>query len=122
MLLSIQVVCAETEEKAREMRKFIDYIFVQLEKGNANNFGDLDYIKNYSFQPFEEKIILRNSGRVISGTPDYVKEQLIKLADDFDVNEIIITTMAFDYEARRKSFELLAEAFELNKNVSIINN
>lgn len=122
VLLSIQVACAETEEKARKMRKFIDYVFVQLERGNANNFGDLDYIKNYSFQPIEEEIIRRNSGRVISGTPDYVKEQLVKLANDFDVDEIIVTTMAFDYEARQKSFELLAEAFELNKNNSETNN
>ncbi len=116
VLLSIQVVCAETEEKTNELRKFIDYIFVQLEKGNVNNFGDLDFIKNYSFQPFELEIIRRNSGRIISGTTDFVKEQLIKLASDFNVDEIIVTTMAIDYEARRRSFELLAKTFELNKN------
>jgi hypothetical protein len=43
-----------------------------------------------------------------------VKEQLIKLSNDFETDEIMITSMSVDYEARRKSFELLANAFELN--------
>jgi hypothetical protein len=44
---------------------------------------------------------------------DDVKEQLIKLSNDFETDEIMITSMSVDYEARRKSFELLANAFEL---------
>ncbi len=44
---------------------------------------------------------------------DDVKEQLIKLSNDFETDEIMITSMSVDYEARRKSFELLANTFEL---------
>ena len=113
VIVAVQVVCAETEEKANQMRKFIDFVFVQFEKGNFNDFKDGNFIKNYSFSPFEQQIIERNKGRIISGTTDDVKEQLIKLSNDFETNEIMITSMSVDYEARRKSFELLANAFEL---------
>ena len=34
-VLSVGVICGETEEKAFEMRKFIDYIHIQFEKGRA---------------------------------------------------------------------------------------
>ena len=113
VMVAIQVVCAETEEKANEMRKFIDFVFVQFEKGNFNNFKDENYIRNYRFSSLEQQIIERNKGRIISGTTDDVKEQLIKLSNDFETDEIMITSMSVDYEARRKSFELLANAFEL---------
>ena len=113
VIVAVQVVCAETEEKANQMRKFVDFVFVQFEKGNFNDFKDGNFIKNYSFSPFEQQIIERNKGRIISGTTDDVKEQLIKLSNDFETDEIMITSMSVDYEARRKSFELLANAFEL---------
>lgn len=114
VMVAIQVVCAETEEKANEMRKFIDFVFVQFEKGNFNSFKDENYIRNYRFSSLEQQIIDRNKGRIISGTTDDVKEQLIKLSNDFETDEIMITSMSVDYEARRKSFELLSNAFELN--------
>ena len=113
VMVATQVICAETEEKASQMRKFINYIFVQFEKGNFNDFKDEDYIRKYEFSAMELQIIARNNERIISGTTDYVKEQLTLLVNDFETDEIMITTMAFDYEARRKSFELLANAFEL---------
>ena len=113
VMVAVQVVCSETEEKANQMRKFIDFVFVQFEKGNFNNFKDGNLIKNHRFSSLEQQIIDRNRGRIISGTTNDVKEQLIKLSNDFETDEIMITSMSVDYEARRKSFELLANAFEL---------
>lgn len=112
-ILSISVLCADTEEKARQMRHFLDYILVQFEKGNFNKFGNYDMIKEYEFSLEDLERIRRNSGRVISGTQEQVKEQLTQLANYFGVDEIIVSTMADNTEDRLRSFELLAEAFEL---------
>lgn len=112
-LLAIGVLCAETEEKARDMRKFIDFVHIQFERGNFHQFGDYETIRQYQFSPGELERIKYNSGRVISGTPDEIKEKLTDLATAFDVDEIMVTVMADDANARRHSFELLAEAFDL---------
>lgn len=112
-LLSISVLCADTEEKAKEMRKFIDYIFIQFEKGNFDQLGDPEMIQQYTFSDLEQERISHNSGRIISGTQDQVKEQLTKLAADFDVDEIIVSSMTANATDRIRSFELLAEAFDL---------
>ena len=112
-LLSISVLCGETEEQARNMRKFIDYVLVQFEQGKFDNFGDEEYIRKYQFNLAEQERIQRNRGRVISGTKDEVKEKLLALANDFDVDEVIVSTMANNTQNRRRSFELLAEAFGL---------
>lgn len=114
-ILSISVMCADTEEKAREMRKFIDYVLIQFEKGQFDNFGDYNDIQAYEFTIQDLERIRVNSGRAISGTKEQVKEKLTQLADDFGVDEIIVSTMAGKSEDRKRSFELLAEAFELDK-------
>ena len=112
-LLSIFVLCADTEAKAKEMRKFMDYVFIQFEAGNFHNFAEYDVIQKYVFTSEELQRIKHNSGRIISGTKESVKEQLMQLAAAFDVDEIIISTMAGNSEDRKRSFELVAEAFDL---------
>jgi len=118
VLLAISVLCGETEEKARQMRKFVDYVLLQFEKGRFDNFGDYNDIQNYQFTPQDLDRIQHNSGRIISGTKDDVKEQLTRLAADFDIDEIMISTMAGNSNDRQRSFELLAEAFELENTQS----
>lgn len=112
-ILSAFVLCGETESIAQRMRKNLDYILLQFDKGNYENFPDDETIKNYVFTPSDLERIRYNSGRIVSGTQDEVKEQLTKLAVEFDVDEIIVSTMADNAENRKKSFELLAEAFQL---------
>jgi luciferase family oxidoreductase group 1 len=112
-LLSISVLCGETEEKALEMRKFLDYVLLQFERGRFNDFGDYAAILRYAFSDLELERIRYNNGRVISGTPEQVRNQLAQLAAEFDVDEVIISTMAGSQADRRRSFELIAEAFEL---------
>jgi luciferase family oxidoreductase group 1 len=110
-VLAISVLCGETEEKANEMRKFVDYVLVQFEQGRYDNFGSYASIQQYRFSPSELERIKNNSGRLVSGTKEQVKEKLTRLANDFEIDEIIISTMAGNNDDRKRSFELLAEEF-----------
>ena len=116
VLLSITALCADTEEEALKMRKYIDFVLIQFEQGKFDGFGDSETINKYQFSPSELDRIRNNSGRVVSGTKEQVKEQLTKLAGAFEVDEIIVSAMANNSAARKRSFELLAEAFELNQH------
>lgn len=112
--LAIGALCAETEEAARRLRKQSDYFFIQFEKGNFIAPPSYASIKDYEFSPQELEIIRRNSGRMVSGTPEQVKEQLQQLAHSFGVDEIMVTTMTHDREQRLRSFGLLAKVFGLS--------
>jgi luciferase family oxidoreductase group 1 len=116
VLIAISVLCADTEEKAAEMRKFMDYILIQFEKGNFDHIADAGVISAYEFTPEELVRIQHNSGRAISGTKESVKEQIQQLADEFEVDEIMASCMFHREEDRMRSFELLAEAFELSRS------
>lgn len=116
-LLSVFVLCGETEEKARDLRKMMDYILVEFERGKFGPFPDAETVRNYRFSAGELERIRYNSGRIISGTAEDVKEQLTALANEFDVDEIIISTMADSASNRVRSFELVSEAFSLRETV-----
>jgi len=57
--------------------------------------------------------VMYNRQRMIAGTPEVVKASLIQLAEEFDTDEIVISTFAERHEDRLRSYELLAEAFKL---------
>jgi luciferase family oxidoreductase group 1 len=115
-MLSVFVLCGETEEKAIAMRKMMDYILVEFERGKFGPFPDNATVAKYQFNAGELERIRYNSGRIISGTAGQVKEQLTDLAKRFDVDEIIISTMAATSAERFKSFELIAKEFGLTKS------
>jgi luciferase family oxidoreductase group 1 len=112
-MLAISVLCADTDEKANALRKLSDYNLLKFERGIFEPMSSPDEIADYKFSPEELFRIQNNKGRIISGTPDQVKIQLSNLAEEFDVDEIIVTTMTYAHTDRIHSFELLAKVFDL---------
>ncbi len=51
--------------------------------------------------------------RAILGSPQTVLPALESLAEDYGADEVIVVTITHDHEARRRSYELLAEAVGL---------
>jgi alkanesulfonate monooxygenase SsuD/methylene tetrahydromethanopterin reductase-like flavin-dependent oxidoreductase (luciferase family) len=56
---------------------------------------------------------LRASRRSVVGTPEQVRERLLAMAADYEADELIVVTITHDFKARLRSYELLAEAFDL---------
>ena len=54
-----------------------------------------------------------NRQRQIVGTPGRVRDQLLALAGDYGVDELVVVTICHDFTARKRSYALLAEAFDL---------
>jgi luciferase family oxidoreductase group 1 len=110
-LVAIQVICAETEEKATELRKMSDYVLLQFEKGIFGPLPDPSEVAAHAFSEYELERIRFNSGRIISGSGASVKKQVEALAHEFDVQEIMASCMTAEPAYRKRSFELLAELF-----------
>jgi len=113
VMVAISVLCAPTEEKAANMRKLSDYTLVKFEQGQFGPMLSYEEIRDYTFSEAERASIANNHGRIVSGTPEQVKRQLLELADTFATDEIMLTTMTYSQADRLRSFELIADAFEL---------
>jgi alkanesulfonate monooxygenase SsuD/methylene tetrahydromethanopterin reductase-like flavin-dependent oxidoreductase (luciferase family) len=62
-----------------------------------------------------EQIRQRRSFSII-GTPDQVKDKIIAMVERHEADEVIIASAIHSFEARLRSFRLIAEAFGLNQN------
>jgi alkanesulfonate monooxygenase SsuD/methylene tetrahydromethanopterin reductase-like flavin-dependent oxidoreductase (luciferase family) len=51
--------------------------------------------------------------RAIVGAPEKVRAEVEALATDYGADEVIVVTITYDHRARRRSYELLAEAMGL---------
>lgn len=51
---------------------------------------------------------------LLHGTPDHVKSELESLAGSFGADEVLLVTITYDHATRVRSYELLAEAFDLS--------
>ncbi|AFD07817.1 LLM class flavin-dependent oxidoreductase [Solitalea canadensis] len=108
--------CSEDEEKVRQQIEVMDYRFIQLETKGKFDPVSYDDVKNAVYTPFEQERIQFNRQRLICGTPDQLKIRLEQLAKDYKVNELILANITLDFKDRLRSYELLAEVFELKQH------
>jgi len=51
--------------------------------------------------------------RAVIGSPETVRTELEEVAARYGAEEVIVVSITYEHEARRRSYELLAEAFAL---------
>ncbi len=57
--------------------------------------------------------------RAIIGTPDQVRAGVDALRDEYQADEVMLVNILHDHEARRRSYELVAEAFAITPGVAM---
>ena len=67
----------------------------------------------WSYSEQEATIVQRERERVVLGAPDTVREKLLQIQQAYEADELMVITITGDYASRLRSYQLLAEAFEL---------
>jgi luciferase family oxidoreductase group 1 len=116
--VGIFVFCGETEEKVMQVQAVMDYRLLSIEKGRVNEAPSYQSIKHETYTPEEWRRVQFNRQRMIVGTPDEVKERITALVKNYKTDEIVIATFSDEAEDRFRSYELLAQMFELNSTVA----
>jgi luciferase family oxidoreductase group 1 len=108
-MIGVSVVCAETDERARWLAGPMGLSMVRLRSGNPSVLPTPDEAAEYSYTPMEKELLRSVTGSYVVGSPDRVGAELRELADRTGVDELMITTNVGDHDARRCSYELVAE-------------
>ena len=58
-------------------------------------------------------IVEHNRPRTICGAPEQVRAEILALGDAYKADEFVVITISDSFDARLRSYELLAEAFAL---------
>lgn len=113
--LGVFVICAETTARAEQLARCRDVWRVRFEKGNAGPCPSIEEAAAYEFSAAEDARLESRRKHTIADTPDRVKTKLLDLAAAHQVDEMVVVTICYEFEDRVRSYQLLAEAFELEQ-------
>jgi luciferase family oxidoreductase group 1 len=111
-LIAVTVICAETDEQARELAAPAELTMLRFRQGGR--MGKLPSVAEAKAYPYtaEELLAVREGRqRLTVGSPATVRERITTLAAQGAVDEIMVTTIVHGHEDRRRSYELLAREF-----------
>lgn len=114
-ILALSVFCAGTEEAARRMASSMLLSFVRLRTGRVGRMPDPDEATAYVYTAQEQEIVSFFKRLAIVGTPEQVHAQIDAVARRTDADEVMIATHAFDPSARVRSYELVAQVFDVQQ-------
>jgi luciferase family oxidoreductase group 1 len=117
-MLALGVICAPTQQEAERLALSARLLFRRVRQGDLrpvaspeDAFVELEKIPEAVFsQWFPEN---GEWPRYIVGSPERVRTQLTAIAEALKLEEIMVVTIVHDHRARVRSYELLAEAFDL---------
>jgi len=116
-MIAVACICAPTKEEAIEIASTHTYWKVQaFRHPTRDGFQSPQNVKKlYEKLSFEDKEYYHETlNSMILGTPAQCKEQIEKLAYEYDVDEVMIVNVTYSFEDRKNSYELLAREFSLD--------
>ena len=108
-ILSHAVLCAEDEATARRLAAPARLAFRRLRMGRP---GPIPTVED-ALRELGEEALTGRSERVIVGTGEQVRGRLEEMREDALADEVMVLTTVHDHSDRRRSYELLAEAYGL---------
>jgi luciferase family oxidoreductase group 1 len=113
-ILAVAAVCAENEAEVERLAATIDLNFVRRAKGDYLPLESPEVALAYVYAPVDRERMQQNRNRLFVGTPAAVKERLTALVAATQADELMVTSMIFDHDARKHSCTLLAREFGLS--------
>lgn len=113
VILTTNVICAETDEQANDLASSMALAFLRLRSGQAGPIPSPEEAKNYHYSFAEQLAIQETRSRQNVGRPEVVRDRLLKLVEQTQADEVMLAVMTYGYENRARSCELMADAFGL---------
>lgn len=113
--VGVFVICADTEEEALELRWSRDLWLLRLHTGRTAPVPTVEEARSHPYTDREMAVVMHNRQRTIAGGPEQVHGQVTALARRYDVDEVVVVTICDRFEARLRSYELLAEVFGVSR-------
>jgi luciferase family oxidoreductase group 1 len=124
--IAIGVICAETQEEAERLHASVrllqrrirmdDRRPVATPEAALRELNAAPVAREPSLWPVTQGALDQPETefpRYVVGTPERVREELLRIARELEIGELVVNTITHDHAARVRSYELLAEAFGL---------
>lgn len=117
VMVAVFVVVGKTMAEAEELAAAFDlwYLSSQSPKRAAYYLPTPEKAQQTTYSPEEQETIRKNRQKVIIGNPEKVKNDLIRLKEEYQADELLIVPNVYSIAKRKQSIQLLAEAMDLKE-------
>ncbi|WP_107068267.1 LLM class flavin-dependent oxidoreductase [Streptomyces sp. CT34] len=112
-LIGVSALAAEDEREARRQVRTGALAMLRLRTGRPGLVPTPDEAAAHSFSDIERDFVDNWLGNVVHGTPDAVRQGLDDLAKRTGADELMLTANAHTGAVRRRSYDLIADAYGL---------
>ena len=109
MAVGVWAIAADSDEEAERLASSIAMSFAMLRQGRPIPVPPPERALRYLAQHGDP----HKGRRRIVGSPEKVRAGIEQVAQEYGADEVIVVTITHDHGARRRSYELIADAFDL---------
>ena len=109
MSVGVIAVCADSDEEAERLAASSRMMLSLLRQGRLIEIPPVDKALRY----LETRERSSGGRRAVIGAPETVRAGIEAVAAEYGAEEVLVLTITHDHAARRRSYELIAEAFGL---------
>jgi luciferase family oxidoreductase group 1 len=108
LVVTVSAICAESDEEAERLAASARMVFSLFSSGRLIPVPRVERALEF---------LGENGGapagrRTVVGSPETVRAGLEEVAREYEADEVMVVTITYDHGARRRSYELIAEAFD----------
>jgi len=107
-------ICAETDAEAERLSLSFRMMMTMLFRGRSIPVPTVERAQRFLEEeglPADQVPVGR---RIITGTPGSVRAAIEAVARDYEAEEVLLVNILHDYAARRRSYELISKAFDMD--------
>jgi luciferase family oxidoreductase group 1 len=112
VIAAVWALCAETDEAARRIASSSRMMFTLFFRGQLIAIPPIETALEFmkSLPPSDDPF--RTRRRAIVGSPATVRAGLEEVAAEYEADELMIVTITYDHDDRKRSYELIANAWK----------
>jgi luciferase family oxidoreductase group 1 len=112
-ILAVHAVVADTDAEAERLATSVDLNFALRRQGRYQPIPSPEEAAAHIYSPTDRALIGQNRARLVVGSKATVLGHLEPIIKATQADELMVTTMIYDHEARKHSYALIAEAFDI---------
>jgi alkanesulfonate monooxygenase SsuD/methylene tetrahydromethanopterin reductase-like flavin-dependent oxidoreductase (luciferase family) len=109
----VGVICAPTEDEAQDLATTMELVWLRMSRGEHLPLPSPEEAKAYPWTEAERLAVQRMRGPSVVGTPAQVRAGLEAMRAASDADELMIVTNVWNHDARLRSYEMIAEVFDI---------
>jgi len=111
--VAVWAICAETDAEANILASSFKMLILCLQRGELIPVPSPQKAAQFLLAYAKRPGSLPLQRRIVVGTPEVVKSGIEAVAAEYEADEVLIVNIVYDHSARKRSYQLIANAFGL---------